>query len=232
MLFKFRSLFEGKTYRHRSSNQGDKVVRYLYEDLRKLDRSKSYSARVDDKISGLNLENRRTGIASRRGDGSFGELVPVATAVTDDGFLVSRGPLASIEIGTEAKVLAKAMIKQIDRVVGDLERQVAEFKRSGNPITVAVVGVNCAQLYTSYELDREWPTTGTGGHKHPFQEAPKAIEILEAKAKPLFDEFLILRFSATNVQPYPFTWVEEQTTLEQYSAMLSRISALYERRFR
>ena len=231
MLQKFRHVFDGRRYLHRSSTQGDQVVRFLYEDLRRLNRSKAFSSRVDQRISVLNLGNKRTGVKSRRGDGSFGEMVPVATAVTDSGFLVSRGPLASIEIGAETKVIAKAMIKQIDRVVGDLERQVSEFRKSGNPICVGIIGVNLAQPYRSYEGAREWTTDGTGGQKHPAQEASRAIEIIESKARQFFDELLVLRFRATNIEPYVFEWCNETETLMEYSAMLARISALYEKRF-
>ena len=52
-------------------------------------------------------------------------------AIADEGFSVARGPVATIEIGVETKILAKAMIKQIDRVIGDLIRQTEEFKRRG-----------------------------------------------------------------------------------------------------
>jgi hypothetical protein len=81
------------------------------------------------------------GIARRRGDGTFGELVPSATPVREPELVVNRGPVATIEIGVETKILAKAMIKQIDRVIGDLVRQTEEFKkRGGTPICVGLVG--------------------------------------------------------------------------------------------
>jgi hypothetical protein len=39
------------------------------------------------------------------------------------------------------------MIKQIDRVTGDLQKQVPQFPRGGgNPICVALVGINHAPL--------------------------------------------------------------------------------------
>lgn len=231
LLAEFRKLFHGRAYLHRNSNQGDKVIRYLYEDLRHLNRSKSLSRRIDERISGLNTSNKRIGIASRRGDGSFGELVPVAIAISEEGFVVSRGPLASIEIGAEAKILAKAMIKQIDRVIGDLSRQVEEFKKAGHPICVGVVGVNCSPTYTSFEGDRTYSTDGTAKYKHPAQEAEQAIERLDKYSRPIFDEFLILKFRATNVDPYPFEWVDEHKTLLEYSALLARISSTYEKRF-
>jgi hypothetical protein len=231
LLIQFRKLFEGRPYLHRNSSQGDKVVRYLFEDLRKLNKSKQLTQRIDEKSRVVNTSNKTVGIASRRGDGAFGELVPVAVAITEPGFLVARGPLCAIEIGAEAKVLAKAMIKQIDRVVSDLRRQVEEFQKNANPICIAVVGVNHASGYTSFEGDRSFPTDGTARFKHPSQEAAEAIKRLELRAKPAFDEFLILKFSASNVTPFDFQWIDEHETLLQYSALLTRISKLYDQRF-
>ena len=123
------------------------------------------------------------------------------------------------------------MIKQIDRVISDLKRQVEEFEKNANPICIAVVGVNHAAAYTSFEGARSFPTDGTSHYKHPSQEAAEAIKRLEALAKPAFNEFLILKFVATNVEPFPFSWVNEQETLLQYSALLTRVSKLYDQRF-
>lgn len=231
LLIEFRKLFKGVPYFHRNASQGDKVVRYLYEDLRKLNKSAILSQRIDAKNRAINTSNKTVGIKSRRGDGAFGELVPVAVAITEKGFAVARGPLSAIEIGAEAKILAKAMIKQIDRVIGDLRRQVEEFEKNANPICIAVVGVNHALGYTGFEGSRNFPTDGTSKFRHPSQEAAAAIKRLEAEARPYFDEFLILRFTATNVEPFPFNWVNEQETLLQYSALLTRVSKLYDQRF-
>ena len=231
LLAQFRNLFEGRPYLHRNASQGDKAVRYLYEDLCKLNKSAILRRRIDEKSRVVNTANKTVGIKSRRGDGAFGELIPVAVALTDEGFLVARGPLSAIEIGAETKILAKAMIKQIDRVIGDLKRQVEEFKKNADPICIAVVGVNHAAGYTSLEGERSYPTDGTAKYKHPSQEAAEAIRRLEAQAQPEFDEFLILRFAATNVEPFPFQWINEQETLLQYSALLTRVSKLYDQRF-
>ena len=46
-----------------------------------------------------------------------------------------------------------------------------------------------------------------------------------------FDEFLILRFKATNSPPYPFEWHNSNETRLDYAAVLSRISARYLQRF-
>jgi len=91
--------------------------------------------------------------------------------------------------------------------------------------------VNHAERYTSYEGERAWPTTGKGKYLHPSQEAPKAISRLLAEAKPLFDEFVILRYRAANEPPYPFEWVDYQEAWLDYAAALARISSLYQRRF-
>jgi hypothetical protein len=233
LLAEFRRLFEGKIYKHRASNQGDFVAMHLYEDLVAVNRSpKLIDAAVNRKDRVLNVQNRRRGVAARRGDGSFGEIIPGEKPLTDPGYQVARGPLATVEIGVEVKVLAKAMIKQIDRVINDLRNQVAQFRRGGgDPIAVAVVGINQAESMVSYEGDRPYPTTGKGGFLHPRQEAPEAERRLKTEAASAFDEFLILRFKATNAPPYPFEWVNYHETRLDYAAALSRICARYQQRF-
>ncbi len=74
-------------------------------------------------------------------------------------------------------------------------------------------------------------TTGKQGFLHPFQEAPDAEQRLLAHAAPSFDEFVVLRFKATNASPYPFEWVNYDETRLDYAAALSRISARYQQRF-
>lgn len=231
LLRAFRALFEGKIYYHRDSSLGDRVASYLYEDLRTLNKSKKLRKRIDTHLSVLNVQNQTVGIARRRGDATFGELVPVAAPIVDEGFSVARGPVANIEIGVETKILAKAMIKQIERVIGDLVRQTEEFrKKGGDPICVGVVGVNFAESYTSYEGERAFPTDGRK-YKHPIQESAEAIARLTQRAQPRFDEFLILRYKAFNVPPYPFSWVNESRTELEYSALLTRVSREYDHRF-
>lgn len=78
---------------------------------------------------------------------------------------------------------------------------------------------------------RTFATDGTSRFRHPSQEASEAIKRLEALARPAFDEFLILKFTASNVEPFPFQWINEQETLLQYSALLTRVSKLYDQRF-
>jgi hypothetical protein len=127
---------------------------------------------------------------------------------------------------------AVSRIKQIDRVINDLRNQVGQFKRGGgNPICVAVIGINQAESTIGYEGDRPFPTTGRHGFLHPFQEATEAERRLRALAAPEFDEFLVLRFKAMNAPPFPFEWVNYNETRLDYAAALSRISARYQQRF-
>jgi len=231
LLRTFRGLFEGKPYRHRIANLGDLVASHLYEDLVALGKSAKLVERVQHHERVVNLKNLMTGKPGRRGDGTFGELVPAAIALIEKGMLVARGPVATIEIGAETKILAKAMIKQIDRVINDLVNQVSEFKRGGgNPICVAFVGINFAKQYVSFEGKRKWPTDGKK-YKHPIQEAAQAEQRLNEKARTAFDEFQILRFRATNAKPFPFEWVGLGKTEMEYSSVLTRISREYDRRF-
>jgi len=231
LLRQFRSIFDGVKYRHRQSNLGDKVASYLYEDLVDLGRSKKLIDRVSTQDRVLNTANRAVGKAARRGDGTFGERVPTIVAVAVPDYSVAFGEVATIEIGTEVKILAKAMIKQIDRVCTDMLNQVKEFrKHGGNPISVGIVGINRADSYTGYEGRKRWPTDGKR-YKHPFQEAADAESRLIARVGSSFDEFLILKFKATNTPPYPFKWVDEKETQNLYAASLVRISREYDARF-
>jgi hypothetical protein len=228
---RFRSLFDGSRYLHRDSSLGDSVAMCLPEDLYALHRSTLFNERIDQKQRVLNVQNRLRGIAARRGDGTFGEIIPHAAAIEIPSFVVSRGQVATVEIGSEVKILAKAMIKQIDRVMTDLQKQRQEFlKGGGNPITVGIVGINQASRYSSYEGDVVWPT-GAKGHKHPVQEAAEAEKRLITHVAPAFDEFLILRFRATSEAPYVFEWVDESQTQMDYGAVLTRILRKYEARF-
>ena len=231
LLEAFRGLFDGTRYLHRVSNQGDRIAYRLYEDLYAVGKSRLLRTRIADRGRVLNVANRRQGIQARRGDGTFGELIPNVVAIVDPGFTVARGPIATVEIGVEVKILAKAMIKQIDRVRSDLVGQVDQFRRgAGSPICVGIVGVNHAAYCVSYEGDREFRTDGKK-YTHPYQEARAAEERLRSAAAPKFDEFLVLRYKATNEDPYPFEWVDYDRTFRDYGAILTRISRTYDSRF-
>lgn len=231
LLRTFRELFDSEPYFHRDSSLGDRVASCLYEDLYVLNKSTIFRQRVDGGTRVVNARNVTVGVDRRRGDGTFGELVPTATAIGIKGLNVARGPVATIEIGAETKILAKAMIKQIDRVIGDLVRQTNEFRKKGErPICVGIVGVNFADQYTSYEGERSFLTNGKK-YKHPIQEADDAVSRLMQRAQPSFDEFLVLRFMSSNVPPHRFAWVDENQTRLEYSALLTRVSRDYDRRF-
>jgi hypothetical protein len=233
LLTEFQRLFDAKVYRHRDSSQGDFVAMHLYEDLIAIQRSgRLIEAAIDRRDRVLNVQNKRRGVEARRGDGTFGEIIPGEVPIIDPGYLVARGLIATVEIGVEVKVLAKAMIKQIDRVINDLSNQVVQFRcGGGNPICVAVIGINQAEKAVSYEGERAFPTTGKQGFLHPYQEASEAERRLKAEAAPEFDEFVVLRFKATNLSPYRFEWADYNETRLDYGAALSRISARYQQRF-
>jgi hypothetical protein len=179
----------------------------------------------------INTQNRRHGNPARRGDGTFGESVPGEVATVAPGFQVGRGVVATIEIGAEVKIMHKAMIKQIDRVIGDLSKQVVQFRHGGgNPISVALVGINQAPYTVSYEGDRSFRTDGTS-NRHPVQEAQRAEDRLRTLAAPNFDEFIVLRYRARNEAPFEFEWVDEPATVRDYGAALVRIIREYDRRF-
>src|SRR5258708_19497931 len=89
LLTEFRRLFEGKIYKHRSSNQGDFVAMHFYEDLITINRSpKLTDAAINRKDRVLNVQNKRRGVSARRGDGTFGEIIPGQTATTHSGYLL------------------------------------------------------------------------------------------------------------------------------------------------
>lgn len=232
LLKAFRAAFEGHPYYHRDSSIGDRVAVWLFEDLAKLAKSKVLKRRLASGEVVVSVSNVRVGILARRGDGSLGELVPGTDTKSDPGYVVPRGQVATVEIGIEVKILAKSMIKQIDRVMNDLERQVRQFKKGGGRvISVGIVGINEARQYHSFEGKREYDTAGTSKDPHPFQQAAEAKQRLEQESRQHFDEFLILPFRAENVPPYEFAWVDEKQTSREYGALLTRVCRKYDEYF-
>lgn len=231
MLQQFEASFSGKVYRHRSSTVGDKLSLMVFEDLYDIAKSGPFRGRVDDGSCVVNTKNHATGKPVRRGDGTFGERVAPAKPTSEPGMHVLRGPVATIHVGVEVKILATAMIKQIDRVSGDLAKQAQFFRDvTANAITVGIVGVNHAAHYTSYERDRTYEKP-ENGDKAPKDEAAAATTYLMTHANTHFDEFLVLDFVASNRPPYKFSWLNEERTTHHYAAVLQRILGLYASRF-
>ena len=233
LLTEFENLFSGKAYLHRNSTLGDYVAMHLYEDLAGLSPPSSTKLlpRLQTGSRVLSTTNMRRGVIARRGDGTFGEIIPGTTPMIDPGFLVARGQIATVEIGVEMKILGKAMIKQIDRVIGDLQKQVNHFRRgSGSPICVALVGINHASYTIGYEGSRSFRTDGHA-NRHPIQEAADAELRLRTHVAPLYDEFIVLNYAATNDPPFPFVWVNYSNTFKDYGAAMVRIGREYDRRF-
>lgn len=223
--------FRGGPYRHRNSNLGNRIADYLYEDLYDLSESRKFVELVDSRRRVLNPKNASPGIHARRGDGSFGPPVPGIHPKSVTGFTIARGTTAEVEIGAEVKILAKAMIKQIDRVMNDLRSQASHFReKSPTALTVGIVAINFSDHYLSFEGTRQYPTDGSAGNPNPSQEAPKAELRLRA-IQDGFDEFLQIGFRATNEPPYPFELVAPTRAREEYGSILVRLSRAYDRRF-
>jgi hypothetical protein len=233
LLGAFEGLFAGQAYLHRDSSLGDSIAVEVYEDLYELARSPKLIASVDETRRGLGPRNKAVTLQRmRRGDGTLGELVDPAHARRFPGYALARGTVANIDCGVEVKILNKAMIKQIDRVVGDLTKQVRNWKDvSGNVISIALVGINHADYTVGYEGDRAYRTDGRD-HKHPFQEAAATERHIIERVVNLgiYDEVVLLRYKARNEDPFAFEWVNYDATRQAYRAALIRLSNVMEAR--
>lgn len=116
LLDRFEQTFSRGPYLHRNSQLGNRIADCLFDDLYLLDERSRFRAAVDAGEVALNPKGISPGVKARRGDGSFGPVVPGHTPTLRAGHVVPVAPTASAEIGSEVKILAKAMIKQIDRV--------------------------------------------------------------------------------------------------------------------
>jgi hypothetical protein len=226
LLQKFEETFRGKTYKHRVSNTGDVIASCLYEDLLSLANSPKLVQRVQDGLVAVNTSNQIKGKKGRRGDGTFGRIIPGESPVLVPDFGVPRAPIATLEVGAEVKIMATKMIAQIDRVISDLVGQAQTFRRH-NPraIAVGIVGVNYADEYTGYEGERSFDA-----RTPPGREAPEIVRRLDA-VKAEYDEVLILKYKATNRPPYPFSWVSLTDARLEYRSILVRVSDEYQARF-
>ncbi len=236
MLDAFRAIFEGKIYRHRSNNQGDQLATEFYEDFYALGRSPKLVRDVDAQRRGIALSQIRSGISSRRGDGTFGELIPGQAIVREAGYSVARSAVATLDVGVEVKILNKAQIKQINDRVAGLQKQADYFLRGrdgrarGNSICVAIVATNSADYAIGYEGERSYRTDGRK-HAHPAQEASFIVSKLRHEVAPSYDELILLTYKASNDAPFEFRWNDVATVERDYSASLVRLSSEYERRF-
>lgn len=231
LLQQLERTFRDGPYVHRNSNLGNRIADYLYEDLYDLGESSKLRERVDAQRRVLNPKNVSPGIHARRGDGSFGTPVPGSKPVMIPGFSVARGTTAEVELGAEVKILAKAMIKQIDRVMNDLRSQASHLlEKSPTALTVGIAAINFSDQYVSYEGARQYPTDGSATSPHPSQEGPKA-ELRLRGVEDHFTEFLQIGFRATNEPPYPFELVAPARIRNDYGSILIRLSREYDRRF-
>ena len=91
----FESLFVGVPYLHRNSTQGDYVASFLVDDLYALGRSPKLNAAVDTQDLVLNMANKTVGLQHRRGDGTFGIIVPGEPPTKSHAYTVSMGEVAN-----------------------------------------------------------------------------------------------------------------------------------------
>lgn len=227
LLSAFENIFSGRIYRHRASTIGDGIAAYVYEDLVDLGQSRLLVERVKTHEVAVNIGNQIKGQRGRRGDGTFGRVVPGQILIHEAEFKVHRGHIANLEIGTEVKIGATKLIAQVDRVINDLIKQADIFsKHNAHALRLGLVGVNFASTYTGHEGERQHVAKTP-----PAREASDFATRIERAAGPHYDELLILKFRATNNPPYDFQWVDLKDTEQLYGSILVRLSAQYDRRF-
>lgn len=230
LLGAFEGLFLNKPYKHRVSTLGNFVATHLYEDLLEHGDSAKFIDRVSTAKGAVNIDGSTRGVRARRGDGTFGSVVPGSTPEHVKGFAALQGMVALTHIGAEFKIIATAHLKQIDRVLTDLVGSASSLKeKSHNAITVGFAAVNYSERWTGIEGTRSFPVERKP--QRAIQESEETSRRLLEVARPAFDEFILLRFKATNQEPYPFAWLDERGTAADYGAALIRISDLYEQRF-
>ncbi len=219
LLARFEDIFRDGPYRHRRSNLGDSIAIEWYEDMYALGSSSPFSKGVAAKTLVVNTRNWIPGKRARRGDGTLGDLVPSVTPNQINGYDVLRGPTATLRIGIEVKIPATAMLRQVDRVISDLNKQARVFEElSRKAPTGAIVGLNWANDYLSFEGDRT-----TVARKAPSREAGEVRRRIQEQVRD-YDELLFLEFKATNREPYNFAWINSAATRELYAAALLGVS--------
>ncbi len=231
LLATFEGLFRGVVYKHRDSRLGNLVAVELYEDLYALDTSSKFRAHISGTPNCVvNAAGKTHGVGARRGDGKFGPVVPDTPKVMNPGSVIPRGVIGLAYVGVEVKIAAKSQLKQIDRVITDLRSSASSLKvKSPKAITVGIAGVNYSPQYTGYEGSRTFPVVRTPAQAK--REAEEVARRLRELAAPAFDEFILLRFAATNSGRFPFRWLNPRAVAADYGAALLRIAALYDTRF-
>jgi hypothetical protein len=231
LLRAFEETFQGQPYLHRISTTGDRLAAILYEDLfnycADTNSGGSYVRRIESAEVVLNTLNRITGRRSRRADGTLGARVPSEQPDRLGQSRVARAPVATLQVGIEFKIVATKMTAQMDRVATDLRNQSQEFERlNPNAIKIAIVGVNHATEYVGREGTRTYRA-----HRAPAAEAAAVIQFIVGRVDAFYDELIVLRFAATNIDPFPFKWVDSAATRRDYSAAILRLAGLYQQRF-
>jgi hypothetical protein len=146
------------------------------------------------------------------------------------GFAVLQGMVALTQIGAEFKIVATAHLKQIDRVITDLTGSAVSLKtKSPKAITVGFAAVNYSESWTGIEGTRTFPVQRKPAKA--LQESEETSRRLIELARPSFDEFVLLKFKATNQPPHPFEWLNQANTVADYAAALVRIAHEYDERF-
>jgi hypothetical protein len=230
LLGAFKGLFHEQVYKHRISTLGNIVATHLYEDLLDHGGSEKLISRVSSGDCVVNISGSTRGVKARRGDGTFGALVPGTDAIKVPGLAVLQGMVALTHIGAEFKIVATAHLKQIDRVLQDLTGSAVSLReKSPSAITVGFAAVNYSERWTGMEGTRSFPVIRKP--RQAIQQAEETSRRLLEIARPTFDEFVLLKFRATNEAPFPFEWLNPSGTASDYGAALVRLGALYERRF-
>lgn len=230
LLGAFGGLFKGNVYKHRRSTLGNTVATHLYEDLRHHGGSPKFNERVSQGHCVVNVSGSTRGVRARRGDGTFGTTVPGSEAAKAPGFVVLQGMVALTQVGAEFKIIATAHLKQIDRVINDLTGSATSLReKSTRAITVGFAAVNYSERWTGMEGSRSFPVSRKPARA--LQESEETSRRLLTLAAASFDEFLLLKFRATNQAPFPFSWVNPPGVAADYGAALVRIADLYEKRF-
>jgi len=227
LLHAFRLAFEGTIYKHRISTTGNRIGRELFEDLLRHEVSPLYSEHVRNGACVVSRGGGVHGKLIRRNDSVFGRPpagVPGMKGAS--GYRVLEGTVAEPRVGCEVKILAKAQLKQIDRVINDLEGFALRMNKLNKTcINVAVVGVNHEPNYVGFEGAREF--------RHRLGPGEPAVVMSRLETlRAFYDEVLVLPFRATNQKPFPFAWASTRKVELDYASVLTRLGERYQERFR